>query len=82
MEKILVAYTYKRFAGTEDWVRTSNFVSFDRDKLKAKIEDFYKVKLTKNEENDFPYFTDGGFKYECEFNGGEFRTEAYLYDII
>jgi len=81
MEQILIADTFKKFEGKE-WVRTSTFTSYSRDKLKAKIEEYYKVELIKNENDDFPYFTDGGFKYECKTENFEFMTIAHFYDVV
>lgn len=81
MKQILIADTFKKFEGKE-WVRTSNFASYDRDKLKAKIEEHYKVELVKDESDDFPFFTDGGFKYQCKTENFEFMTTAYFYDVV
>lgn len=83
MYKILIAEVKKKakFGNDETWYRNS-FVSFDRDKLKDKIEEYYKVKLEKDETNEFPWFTDGGFKYSGENENWVFQTEAHWYDIV
>ena len=83
MSKILIAEVKKKakFGNDETWYRNS-FVSFDRDKLKDKIEDFYNVDLVKDNKNEFPYFTDGGFKYSGENEYWLFETEAHWHDII
>lgn len=80
-KEILIADTFKKFQGKE-WVRSSTFASYDRDKLKSKIEEHYKVKLIKDEADYFPYFTDGGFKYKCKTENFEFMTTAFFYDVI
>ena len=83
MEKqILLAHTFKDFRNGNGFNRCMTFVSYDIDKLKEKIENFYKIKLVKNDEDNFPYFTDGGFRYKCETESFIFETEAFLYDII
>jgi hypothetical protein len=81
MEQILIADTFKKFEGKE-WVRTSTFTSYDRDKLKTKIEEHYKVELIKDDADDFPYFTDGGFKYQCKTENFEFMTTAHFHDVV
>lgn len=83
MNRILIAEVRKKakFGDYETQYRNS-FVSFDRDKLKNKIEEHYKVELVKDEENEFPYFTDGGFKYSGENENWLFETEAHWYDIV
>lgn len=50
MSKIFIADTFKKFDGKE-WVRTSTFTSYDRDKLKAKIEEHYKIVYPKSKED-------------------------------
>ncbi len=84
MNKILIAEVRKKAKfgdNPELWFRNI-FVSFDRDKLKDEIEKRYKIELVKDEADDFPYFTDGGFKYSGENENWMFETEAYWYDII
>ena len=81
MERILIADVFKKFEGKE-WVRRTTFASYDRDRLKAKIEKHYEVELVKDEEDDFPYFTDGGFKYHCKTKNFELMTIAHLYDVV
>jgi len=84
MNKILIAEVRKKAKfgdNPELWFRNT-FVSFDRDKLKNEIEKRYKIELVKDEADDFPYFTDGGFKYRGENENWIFETEAYWYDII
>lgn len=56
-------------------VRTHTYTSFDRDKLIKHIESCFSIKLVKNESDDFPYFTDGGFKFHWE-------DEYEIYDIV
>ena len=84
MNKILIAEVRKKAKfgdNPESWFRNT-FVSFDREKLKNEIEKRYKIELVKDEANDFPYFTDGGFKYSGENENWMFETEAYWYDIL
>ena len=84
MNKILIAEVRKKAKFGDNpkvWFR-STFVSFDRDKLKDEIEKRYKIELVKDEADDFPYFTDGGFKYSGENENWIFETEAHWYDII
>ena len=84
MNKILIAEVRKKakFGDNQKFEFRSTFVSFDREKLKNEIEKRYKIELVKDEADDFPYFTDGGFKYSGENENWIFETEAYLYDII
>ncbi len=84
MNKILIAEVRKKakFGDNQKFWFRSTFVSFDRDKLKNEIEKRYKIKLVKDEANDFPYFTDGGFKYNGENENWIFEIVAHWYDII
>jgi len=81
INKILIADTFKKFEGKE-WQRIDTFVSYNINKLKLKIEEKYKIELTKDPNDEFPYFTDGGFKYQCKIGNFEFMTTAHLFDII
>lgn len=60
----------------------STYVSFDREKLKEEIEKKYNIDLVKDEEDDFPYFTDGGFKYHAENENWIFEIEAHVHKMI
>ena len=84
MDKILIAEVRKKskFEDNSEFGFRSKFVSFNRDKLKKEIENHYGIELIKNEADDFPYFTDGGFKYNAENENWFFETEADWYDII
>ena len=83
VDKILIAEVKKKskFCNDGTWYRDS-FVSFDKDKLKDKIEEQYKVKLMRDETNEFPYFTDGGFYYIGENENWFLEAEAHWCDII
>ena len=81
--KILIASVIKKSkieVGEERYKHL--FTSFDRSKLKEKIEEYYKIELNKNEEDEFPYFTDGGFKYSAENENWSFEVQAHFYDIV
>lgn len=84
MNKILIAEVRKKakFGANQNFEFRSTFVSFDRDKLKNEIEKRYKIELVKDEVDDFPYFTDGGFKYSGENENWVFEAVAHWYDII
>jgi hypothetical protein len=80
-KKVLVAtVTCKLNDGSSKFLNTT-FVDFDRDNLVKKIENKYLTKLVKNEEDNFPYFTDGGFRYEWRNETYTYLAEAYLYEI-
>jgi len=81
--QILIAEVRKQaaYGDNKTWYRDL-FVSYDRDKLKKEIEKHYKVKLVKDESDDWPYFTDGGFKYKAKNDTWVIETDAYLYKII
>ena len=81
-DEILIAEVKKTIKLGNDFGYRQKFVSFDRDKLKKKIEEYYKIELIKDDSNEFPYFTDGGFKYHGENDNFIFDVEAHLYDII
>lgn len=82
-QRILIAEVKKKAKFEDSSNRhITTFVSFDRDKLKAEIEDHYKIELKKDEADEFPYFTDGGFKYGGENENWFFETAAYWFDII
>ncbi len=81
--KILIADVRKKakIENNETWY-AHLFVSFNRDKLKAEIEKHYNIKLKKNKEDEFPYFTDGGFKYTGENRDWFFEVTAFWYETI
>lgn len=84
-DKILIAIVTKKFKFAEDpfvICYRANFVSHDRDKLKSKIEEHYKATLVKDEADDFPYFSDGGFKYSWEDENFVYDTQAHYHHII
>jgi hypothetical protein len=82
--QILLATVRKKtkHAIFDDTVHLSHYLSFDRDKLKEKIEKTYKLKLEKKEEDDYPYFTDGGFYYKAENEDWTFEIYAFYHNII
>lgn len=83
MDKILKADVRKKSKLNSNGVwYTHSFMSFDRYKLKDEIERHYGIKLIKSDSNDFPYFTDGGFKYTGEDECWFFEVESYWYNII
>ena len=84
MNKILIAEVRKKakFGDDSKFGFRSTFVSFDREELKNQIEKRYEIELVKDEADDFPYFTDGGFKYSGENENWIFEAVAHWYDII
>jgi hypothetical protein len=83
INKVLLATVIKKSKHIFDagW-HVTNFVSFERDKLVAAIEQYYEINFIKNESDDFPWFTDGGFRYVTENDNWIFEATAHLVDII
>lgn len=83
MDKILIATVRRKCKLLDDSGWTSRlFTSFDRFKLKDAIEEHYKILLKKVKADDFPYFTDGGFKYTVETENWTYCIEAHSHEII
>jgi hypothetical protein len=59
-----------------------NMVGYDRQRLIHDIERQYGVKLVKDEADDFPWFTDGGFKFTAENNSWKFEIDSHVYDLV
>ena len=82
--QIIIAEITKTFKNES--ISTSEFrstmVSFDRDKLVEAIQEKYKTVLVKNDNDEFPYFTDGGFKFSFENEDCRFEVVALMYDVI
>lgn len=72
---------YKHGIDSEFGYRTT-FTSFDKVKLKLEIEKHLGQELVKNDTDDFPYFTDGGFKYRGETEDYFFDVEAHQHRIV
>ena len=83
-DQIIVAEIRKHFKDPRisTTMYRTELVSFDRDKLVKAIEEKYSTVLIKDPKDDFPYFTDGGFKYSFEDANCIYETVALIYDII
>ena len=84
MNKILIAEVRKKSKLYDNSVfgYRNLYTSFDRDKLKEEIERKYNITLVKNDDYDFPYFTDGGFKYTLEDENWIYDIDAHWFDIL
>jgi hypothetical protein len=60
----------------------STKVGYDRQRLIDAIEKQYDIKLVKDEAYDFPWFTDGGFKFHAENENWKFDIDAHVHDLI
>ena len=83
MKTILIATVRKtnKF-GEKRTCYANSYPSFDRDALIKFLEDRYGITLTKDEEDNFPYFTDGGFKFKAENTDWSFDIECHPIEII
>lgn len=81
---VLIAHVSKRFKDKKisDGVFKSTLAGFDRQRLVDKIKKTYNLELTHDEADDFPYFTDGGFKYRGETKDCLFEIVCYPYDLV
>jgi len=58
-------------------------ISYSRDRLRKYLLDFYNIKnLIKDVGDEFPYFTDGGFKYTAENENWKYEFVCFPYTII
>jgi len=80
-KQMLVANIIKIFKHDDSQVLVT-YNSYDRDKLIKHIEKTYELKLMKKAEDDFPYFTDGGFKFDAENENFKFKITAIHENII
>lgn len=85
MKQILIAEIKKTVVydtqGTTTPVRVL-ITSFDKDKLIKNIEHRFSIVLKKDPADDFPYFTDGGFKFSAENKNFKFEIECHPYNIV
>lgn len=58
------------------------FTSFDRDKLIEYIRNYFFIVLIKDDKDEFPYFTDGGFRFTAERDIWKFEITAHPQTII
>lgn len=60
------------------------FISTDKNRIINFLENKYRIKLIKNEKDDFPYFTDGGFKFSVDDVNKQWHYEidAHIHEII
>jgi len=80
---ILIAEVRKNSTWNPDWNNyRHSFVSFDRKTLIEHIEKYYGIELIKHIEDEFPYFTDGGFKFIATDENWIYNVECHPYDII
>jgi hypothetical protein len=54
----------------------------EKEALEEYLKDKYCCSLIKKEKFDFPYFTDGGFKYEVNTGTWTYTFTAYPYKLI
>jgi hypothetical protein len=58
-------------------------MGYDRSKLENHLLEYYKIsKLVKDIADEFPYFTDGGFKYTAESENWIYEFLCYPYNIV
>jgi hypothetical protein len=82
--QIIVASIYKtnKVDPTDKCRYESTKVSYDRGRLVNAIEKQYNIKLVKDDADEFPYFSDGGFKFQTENDNWKFNVEAHVHDLI
>ncbi len=82
--QVIIASIYKtnKIDLTDKCRYESTKVGKDRQRIIDDIEKQYNIKLVKNEEHDFPWFTDGGFKFHTENENWKFEVVAYTHDLI
>jgi len=76
-----VAKIYSKFEDKSCCYRTE-FVSDSRERLTNFIQDKYDISLDIDDRYDFPWFTDGGFKYFAENENWKFEITAHVHELI
>jgi len=63
--------------------KNCHYIGYDRDKLRKYLLTFYKIKnLIRDVGDEFPYFTDGGFRYTAENEYWKYEFICHPYNII
>ena len=63
--------------------KNCHYIGYDRDKLRKYLLTFYKIKnLIRDVGDEFPYFTDGGFRYTAENKYWKYEFICHPYNII
>lgn len=61
----------------------SHYIGYDRDKLRKYLLEKYKIQnLIKDIADEFPYFTDGGFRYIAENDNWQYEFVCHPYNVI
>lgn len=61
----------------------SHYIGYDRDKLEKYLLEKYKIQnLIKDIADEFPYFTDGGFRYTAENDNWQYEFVCHPYNVI
>jgi hypothetical protein len=57
-------------------------VGHNMQRLIDAIEEKYDIKLVKDEADDFPWFTDGGFRFRAEDGNWTYEIDAHVHDLV
>lgn len=82
MKALLLTIGKKSKFSTDNFPQFSHEISFNSDALQRFVKKKYGVTLYYEKEFEFPYFTDGGFKFECEDKNWYYTFTAIPYTII
>lgn len=86
MKKVFIVHVNKKSTfDMAEFTGCNHFVGTNIDVLKKAVKEYYGKKgepLLKNEEDEFPYFTDGGFKYTMQTKYWNYTFTCYDIDFI
>lgn len=83
-DKILITHVSKTSKhDNKEFYNTHLHVGWDRDILTKYIKHHYKIdELIKSDNDEFPHFADGGFRYTGETENWTYTFTCYPYEII